>query len=87
MSYIKHQFIKAFLTILKRLKNYIIILGEFLIDDVEFVKYGRWIEIESPWMERVQKCSYCKKIIKTISGQLQYCPNCGAKMNLEKKNE
>ena len=43
--------------------------------DVEVVKYGRWIKHEG-----YDECNLCHT--KTIFGH-NYCPNCGAKMEVE----
>lgn len=56
--------------------------------DVEPVKHGRWIEQEAPNMDTYCDCSACGESFVFIDGSPKdnlytYCPNCGAKMDLE----
>lgn len=52
--------------------------------DAEPVRHGRWIQVKTA--PSYHYCSYCKSIHKmTMSCNkyvlLEYCPNCGAKMD------
>lgn len=50
--------------------------------DVEPVRHGRWVAHDDFW----RKCSECGKTWHeqwVISKALNYCPNCGAKMDEE----
>ena len=51
--------------------------------DVAPVVHGRWIERRAPHaMEGISaKCSVCTKSIQYLGNPLNYCPNCGAKMD------
>lgn len=58
--------------------------------DVAEVKRGKWIEVqkENIWNDIVPvlECSACGKYTvgtRGIMTKSNYCPNCGAKMNLE----
>lgn len=58
--------------------------------DAEPVRHGRWIQIITA--PSYHYCSYCKSIHKmTMSCNkyvlLKYCPNCGAKMDGEMKDD
>lgn len=50
--------------------------------DVQEVKHGHWIEINSDM--GIYRCSQCRE---TVGGQTgsNFCPNCGAKMDEEEK--
>lgn len=50
--------------------------------DVQEVKHGHWIEINSDM--GIYRCSQCRE---TVGGQTgsRFCPNCGAKMDEEEK--
>ena len=50
--------------------------------DVAPVRHGRWIERQTPHaMGGVSgKCSVCAKSVQYLGNPLNYCPNCGAKM-------
>lgn len=50
--------------------------------DVEPVRHGRWGNYE-PYYDGY-RCSYCKNTFRTCQ---RFCPNCGAKMDLEGENE
>ncbi len=54
------------------------------VDAVE-VAHGRWIFGTANHREYM-KCSECLKS-QTPTGVFTYCPNCGAKMDGERKNE
>ena len=53
--------------------------------DVAPVRYGRWKERKSFHAEGsiVAKCSACQKDVQYLGNPLKFCPNCGAKMDLE----
>lgn len=58
--------------------------------DVAEVKHGKWIEVqkENIWNDIVPvlECSACGKYTvgtREIMTKSNYCPNCGAKMDLE----
>jgi len=52
--------------------------------DAEAVQHGRWDYQGDGWLF----CENCKKYIVVVScnGDLNYCPNCGAKMDGGKEN-
>ena len=58
------------------------------VDAVEVV-HGWWTTVEDDWtLDTIYKCSVCKEEFVTIDGTpaenlWNYCPNCGAKMDLE----
>ena len=50
--------------------------------DVAPVRHGRWVQTKSPFMNECEDCSVCG--YRTVWGhRYNYCPNCGAKMDLE----
>ena len=59
------------------------LLDEIPAADVAPLVYGRWIERRSPHaMEGISaKCSACSKNVQYLGNPLNYCPNCGAKMD------
>ena len=48
--------------------------------EAEPVRHGRWIKNE--WILNRVTCSECKCYFDSLESDL-YCPNCGAKMDLE----
>ena len=46
------------------------------IGRLEPVRHGRWVRLGPNWHE----CSECKERTSIFSGEKNYCPNCGAKM-------
>lgn len=54
--------------------------------DAEPVRYGEWIDVRGGYLF---ECSKCKTQVnsKQFKSNLKYCPNCGAKMYEEGKNE
>lgn len=57
--------------------------------DAELVRHGYWIRKE--WAEESEgllidnyECSACKSWVRN---ETNYCPNCGAKMDAERKSE
>lgn len=47
--------------------------------------HGKWRKRIGLWSQSgyVQICSVCEKQIESLSGNLKFCPNCGAKMDLK----
>lgn len=58
-------------------------LMEIPAADVAPVRHGRWIERKSFHAEGgiSAKCSACQKDVQYLGNPLNYCPNCGAKMD------
>lgn len=56
--------------------------------DAEVVRHGRWIKASDPKSGRCRpriRCSECNLIqYGTVSKHSNYCPNCGAKMEVNK---
>lgn len=50
--------------------------------DVQEVKHGHWIEINSDM--GIYRCSQCRETVGGQTGR-RFCPNCGAKMDEEEK--
>ena len=52
------------------------------------VVHGRWIERRAPHaMGGISaKCSACSKSVQYLGNPLNYCPNCGAKMDGDSDN-
>ncbi|CDC05040.1 uncharacterized protein BN578_00572 [[Clostridium] leptum CAG:27] len=66
------------------------VVRDFPAADVAEVKHGKWIEVqkENIWNDIVPvlECSACGKYTvgtRGIMTKSNYCPNCGAKMDLE----
>lgn len=59
-------------------------ISDFETADVAPVKHGKWL-YKKEWGRLItNECSVCKQILTTQNGELMnYCPHCGAKMNLE----
>lgn len=60
--------------------------------DVAPVRHGHWIEKEAPDMDTYYDCSVCGESFCFIEGTpddnlYSYCPNCGAKMDLEAQHD
>lgn len=59
------------------------------------VRHGRWVETritryngDKPYTQFAHSCSQCKYLNKKKKGwHTNYCPNCGAKMDLEVTND
>ena len=47
------------------------------------VRHGRWIEHEKYTFGVMYDCSICDNLILDNGHSWNYCPNCGAKMDLE----
>lgn len=64
-----------------------LLLDEDLIEDIEPVKHGRWIEI-TPKHSRCSVCdTTCLIAVYPISKGANYCPNCGARMDGQEVEE
>ena len=58
------------------------------VDAVEVV-HGRWVEKPNPWGQdgsHSYDCSICGERTCVVGHKLRYCPNCGAKMDGERKD-
>lgn len=57
--------------------------------EVAPVVHGKWKLIKSPWTEGgyILACSNCKQSIASLSGKLNYCPTCGAKMDRKEESK
>lgn len=53
--------------------------------DVEPVRYGRWGKKQGGFWE-FAACSLCGEKTPTVGIMPNFCPNCGAKMELEDEN-
>ena len=51
--------------------------------DVEPVRHGRWIEKEKYTFGIMYDCSLCENRILDNGHPWNYCPNCGAKMDIQ----
>ena len=56
-----------------------------IIADVAPVRHGRWVEKEKYTFGIMYDCSLCENRILDNGHPWNYCPNCGAKMNLEEE--
>ena len=56
------------------------IITYFPTADVEPVRHGRWVEYQVP---PIICCSNCDWATDVKEKNFNYCPNCGAKMDLE----
>ena len=50
------------------------------VADAEPVTHGRWVPFHSQAAGDIQYCSACEI---GFAARMKYCPNCGAKMDLE----
>ena len=59
------------------------LLDEISAADAAPVVHGRWIERQTPHAMggASGKCSVCAKSVQYLGNPLNYCPNCGAKMD------
>lgn len=57
---------------------------DFETADVAPVVHGKWL-YKKEWGRLItNECSICKQILTTQNGEsMNYCPHCGAKMDLE----
>lgn len=51
--------------------------------DVELVVHGRWVERERYTFGVMYDCSICDNRILDNGHSWNYCPNCGAKMDIQ----
>lgn len=59
-------------------------LYEMPSEDVAKVRHGRWVYARTYYMADECNCSLCGQLMTTAVGKrMNYCPNCGAKMDLE----
>lgn len=56
------------------------VVRDFPAADVAEVKHGKWIYLGFIGDEEMYRCNLCYEVSDNKSN---YCPNCGAKMNLE----
>lgn len=63
-------------------QNAVDVLEDMPKADVAPGRRGRWIEIETPHIERVFECSLCKWQAWGVHDKTPYCPGCGAKIDL-----
>lgn len=61
-------------------QNILEVINSVPIDDVAPVRHGRW-KISSDY--GLSECSTCGWNIEEYVADYAYCPNCGAKMDLE----
>ena len=54
-----------------------------IIADVSTVRHGRWIEQEKYTFGTMYDCSICGNRILDNGHPWNYCPNCGARINIE----
>ncbi len=65
-----------------------LILDKDLIENVQPVKYGRWENTNTPNQLRCSNCEIIHLIAQYPHGDIKYCPNCGARMDLgDEKHE
>lgn len=63
-------------------EDYGVGLGEKKSADVAPVRHGKWIGKPISGFATV-RCSVCRETFSENSGRWKFCPNCGAKMDLE----
>ena len=56
-----------------------------IIADVAPVRHGRWVEKEKYDFGIMYDCSLCEDRILDNGHPWNYCPNCGAKMEMEEE--
>jgi hypothetical protein len=69
------------------------IIEQITAEDIQPEKHGRWICNEELYYNGMTKCSCCNEEyytedIQNLQGDLRtvnYCPNCGARMDGDKK--
>ena len=65
-------------------------MGAAALRDQVTAKHGRWIEKPNPWGQdgsHSYDCSICGERTCVVGHKLRYCPNCGAKMDLEEETD
>lgn len=67
------------------------VVRDFPPADVAPVVHGKWIEYPRPHYFKCNKCKYTvpyrKALLHNGKRDYNYCPHCGAKMDLEDENE
>lgn len=68
------------------------VFSELPTADVVEVRHGEWIEKDDGWGGVLYTCSVCDCDWTTIDGtpfenNMRYCPECGAKMDGERRTE
>lgn len=58
------------------------LLSHVPLADVAPVRHGRWVNKKGGFFE-FAACSLCGEVAPTAGIAPNYCPNCGAKMDLE----
>ncbi len=56
--------------------------------DVVEVRHGEWIEKPNPWGQdgsHTYVCTECDEQISILGRKPKFCPECGAKMNVEQE--
>lgn len=74
---------EAFLDYMKGTNRYFSVkfdIENFPAADVAPVVHGRWVPFHSQAAGDIWHCSACKI---GFAAQMKYCPNCGARMDLE----
>lgn len=64
------------------------IIADLAAADLKPERHGRWVEKPNPWGQdgsHSYDCSICRKRTCVLGEKLHYCPNCGAKMDLEEE--
>lgn len=62
------------------------IFNEIPTEDVAPVKHGKWLNTNQTKHLRCSECDVIHFIGQYPNGNINYCPNCGAKMDLEGLN-
>lgn len=68
------------------MKNIQKVLNSVPTADVEPVRRGRWVNKKGGFFE-FAACSLCGEVAPTAGIIPNYCPSCGAKMELEDEND
>lgn len=63
------------------------VLRDTPTEDVAPVKHGQWIKYAKYSFGTMYECSICSTRILETGHSWYYCPNCGAKMDGERKDE
>lgn len=65
--------------------HFVAMIARFPAADVAEVVHGRWIKDDflSDDVNNAEKCSQCGELIGWFGNLPNYCPNCGAKMDIE----
>ena len=60
-----------------------ILIDKIPAADVTPVKHGKWIGGTFNYFRYCSECNKAEHYINILNGQRKYCPNCGARMDLE----